>query len=364
MESFTYQVFFRTSRGGCGIEYEAAKAEFLSVFRDQRIELMREIPSRMRMDVAITGKDTCSTDGLSNEGIAHRAEKLGYTQGIISVHEEPYRGEELHSYRTGRWAVGWLRKRDRKIFLTEIYRQDEAKLLETAPHRRVFLIERDGEVAAAKGHRYRRGLSPADARFMVNIAELRGDELILDPFAGIGGILIECMERGLKILAADADPVLRPGLAEISHSRCAIADARQLPFGDGIFDFIITEPPFNIRYRQAVLDSMVELRRVIQRGGRIMLLIAQDMHERILSCMARSEFQLTRDFTLRRHGKLISHVLRFDHLAYNDSPGVLERILSKSVRVKGVTAADLVGAGREERGTTLGYRNYRKSLRF
>jgi SAM-dependent methyltransferase len=304
LESSRYQVFFRTSRGGCGIEYETARAEFLSVFGNQRVELIRDIPSRMRMDIAI--------DGLSTEEISHRAEKLGYTQGIISVYEEPYLGEELHSHRTGRWAVGWLRERDRKICLTEIYRQDEEKLLDGAPHQRVFLIEKDGQVTAAKGHRYRRGLSPADARFMVNIAELRGDELVLDPFAGIGGILVECIRRNLRIFAADVDPVLRPGLAQISHNRCSIADARQLPFRDSIFDVIITEPPFNTRYRQEVLDSMVELRRVTRQGGKIILLISHDMYGEIMDCMAGSEFQLTKDFALRRHSKLTSHVLRFD----------------------------------------------------
>ena len=301
-----YQIFFRTSRGGCGIEYETGKAEFLSVFGEQQVELMWETPARMRMGVTIPG--------LSSEEISHRAEMLGYTQGIVSVHEEPYLGEELHSHRTGRWAIGWLRRRDKKIFLTEIYRQDAERLLEDAPHNREFLIEKSGEVIVAKGHRYRRGLSPADAKFMVNIAELGGDELVLDPFAGIGGILVECRRRNLMVFAMDVDAALRPGLAQISHNRCAIADARQLPFKNNIFDAIITEPPFNTKYRQAVLDSMVELRRVVRQDGKIILLIAHDMREGIMTCMSSSKFQLTSDFTLRRHGKLISHVLRFDGL--------------------------------------------------
>lgn len=300
-ESSSYQVFFRTKKGGCGIEYENAKAEFLRVFGGQCVELTQEVPSRMRMHIAIRG--------LSTEEVSHRAEKLGYTQGIVSVHEEPYRGEELHSHRTGRWAVGWLRRNDRKLCLTEIYRQDEEKLLADAPHNRSFLIERDGEVITAKGHRYRRGLSPLDAMFILNIADLRGDELILDPFAGIGGIVIECRRRNLSIFAADVDPVLRPGLAQISHNRYVIADARQLPFKSGIFHAIITEPPFDTRYRQAVLDSVSELRKFVRERGKIVLLIARDMHQQIMDCMTGSGFQLTDDFTLRRHGKLISHVL-------------------------------------------------------
>jgi hypothetical protein len=348
LKSPKYQVFFRTSRGGCGIEYEAAKAEFLSVMgrretgdlrhetldkrpktsdmrregRDSslqssvsslkshvsslpKVEVLREIPSRMRMEVSI--------DGLSTDEIASLAENLGYTQGITRVHEELYRGEELHSRKTGRWVVGWLRRGDKKLHLTEIYRQDESKRLEESPDKRIFLIEKDGQVKPAKGHRYRRGVSSVDTRFMVNIAGLRGDEIILDPFAGIGGILIECRRRNLRIFAADVDPVLRPGLAQFSDNRCAIADARQLPFKDNIFHVIIAEPPFGTRYRQAVLDSLAELRRVVRE--KIILLIAQDMYEGIMGCMANSEFHLVRDFRLRRHSKLISHVLRFDRRA-------------------------------------------------
>ena len=296
-----YQVFFRTSRGGSGIEYETAKAEFLSVYGDHRVEVTWDLSVRMRMEVTVTG--------LSTEEISHRAELLGYTQGIVSVHAEPYLGEELHSCRSGRWAVGWLRKGDMKLRLTEIYKQDKEKLLEESPHRRVFLIERDGEVKAAKGHRYRRGMSPTDARFMLNVARLQGDDLILDPFAGLGGILMECRKRNLEAFGGDSDTVIRPGLAQISHNRCVVADARQLPFSDHTFHVVITEPPFDTRYRQAVMDSMPELLRVVQPGGKIVLLIAHDMHAGILAYMAGTGFQLTGDFILRRHGKLISHVL-------------------------------------------------------
>ena len=50
-----YQVFFKTNKGGCGIEYETAKAEFLSVFGDQRVDLTREFAARMRMEITING---------------------------------------------------------------------------------------------------------------------------------------------------------------------------------------------------------------------------------------------------------------------------------------------------------------------
>ncbi len=278
-----------------------AKAEFFSVFDPQSVDVTKEFPARMRMDIAIRG--------LSTEDIASRAGLLGYTQGILNVYEEPYVNEELHYSHTARWVVGWIRKDDKKLLLTEVYRQDEAELEEGQPDKRIFLIEKDGQVKATKGQRRRRGLSSTDAKFIVNIAQLKGHEVILDPFAGLGGILRECIARGFKVFASDVDTLLRPGLAQVTNNRCVIADARRLPFKDRLFHAVITEPPFNTRYRQAVLDAMPELLRVVRQDGKIVLLIAQDMHEQIMNFINGTEFQLKRDFTLRRHGKLISHVL-------------------------------------------------------
>ena len=247
--------------------------------------------------------------GMSSEEIRSRARKLGYTQGITCLYERQYAGEELYSYRTGRWALGWIRKGDKKILLSEIFRQDEAELSSEAPDKRHFLIQREVGVQAAKGHRHKRGLSPNDARFLVNMARLRGDERLLDPFAGIGGIVIECVKRDLDVFACDVDTALRPGLARVSHGRCTIADARRLPFADDTFDAIITEPPFASKFRQAVWDSLPELCRVLRCKAKMVLFISHDMHQGTIKRMDDLGFDVTDDFTLRRHGKLISHAL-------------------------------------------------------
>lgn len=302
--SESFQVFFRTNRGGCGIEYETALTEFLTVFKDCQVKILLELPFRMRIHVAMS--DT------TDEEISRRAQRLGYTQGILRVHEEPYQGEELHSHRTGRWIEGWIRKDDKKLLLTEIYRQDESATTRNAPHQRVFFVEVDGEVVPAKGHRYHRGLSPLDVKLILNISDLCGNERILDPFAGIGGIVLECIARGFETYSADIDHFLRPGLARISKGRHAVADARKLPFKDHLFDAVITEPPFNTRYRQAVMSAIPELQRIVRPNGKIVLLIARDMYNPTIELMSRSEFRLVSNLVIRRHGKLKSHLLRFD----------------------------------------------------
>jgi len=298
-----YQVFFRTKKGGKGIDYETAKAEFLSVFRSYKMELIYELPFKMRIHAKI--------DDISDNEVANLAKNLGYTYGILHAHEEPYLGEELEAQNTARWVVGWIRIREKKLHLSEIYRQDEKALAISAPHQRTFLVDKDGEIKSARGHRRKRGVSPNDAKFILNISELCGNEIILDPFAGIGGLLLESRSRELRIFASDIDPVVRPGLAHVTDNRCVLADARNLPFRDAFFDAIITEPPFGSIYRQNVIDSLSELCRVIKPMGKIILLIAQDMYDAIASYIVDSGLKMTGDFTIRRHGGLISRVLMF-----------------------------------------------------
>jgi 16S rRNA G966 N2-methylase RsmD len=298
-----YQVFFRTKKGGKGIDYETAKAEFISVFRAYKVVLIRELPFKMRIHVEI--------HNISDDEVANLAKNLGYTYGILHAHEEAYLGEKLEARNTARWVVGSIRLGDRKLHLTEIYRQDENDIIKSAPHQRTFLVDKDGEVKSAKGHRRKRGVSPNDAKFILNISELNGNEIIFDPFGGIGGLLLESRARGFKIFASDIDPVVRPGLASVTDNHCVLADARNLPFRNTFFDVIITEPPFGTKYRQNVIDSISELCRVTKPTGKIVLLIAQDMFDAIVSCMQDYNFGMTKDFLIRRHGGLISHVLMF-----------------------------------------------------
>lgn len=218
------------------MDYDAAKAEFISVFRNYHIEILLELRAKMRLHVAIPD--------ISDEQTVALAKRLGYAHGILKAHEEPYQGEELSAKNTARWVVGSIRIRDKKLSLTEIYRQNERERLENSPNQRSFLIEKNGEVKEAKGYRRKRAVSPNDAKFIINIAELNGDEIVIDPYAGTGGLLIECISRGIKAFASDIDPVVRPGLAELTDKRCTLADARNLPFKDNLFDVVITEPPF------------------------------------------------------------------------------------------------------------------------
>ena len=263
-----YQVYFRTSRGGMGIPYELAKTEFLAVFNRFGLEVKKELRARHRMCIKLP---------LVSDEVAALANDLGYTEAILHQHHEPYQGEVICPVRKGRWLVGWVRMGEWKVYQTEVYVQNKESLLMEAPNRRMFEIRQDRERRFVSGHHAHRGVSTLDARFLYNIANPQATDAILDPFAGNGGLVMEAKRRGLRISISDIDESLSPGLSTLEPKTYFVSDARYLPLQTDSFDLIVTEPPFHNSYRQTVMDSLMELHRVLKPKGRLILLIAMDM---------------------------------------------------------------------------------------
>jgi tRNA (guanine10-N2)-dimethyltransferase len=86
------------------------------------------------------------------------------------------------------------------------------------------------------------------ARTMVNLAQPKRGDLMLDPFCGSGGILVEAGLIGCRVVGFDAKPhMLRGGLKNVRHygvrlEGLAIADARYLPVTR--VDCVATDPPY------------------------------------------------------------------------------------------------------------------------
>ncbi|MBT7914045.1 methyltransferase domain-containing protein [Candidatus Bathyarchaeota archaeon] len=263
-----YQIYFRISRGGMGIPYELAKTEFIAVFHRFDLEVKKELRARHRMCIELP---------LPPDKIAALAHNLGYTEAILHQRHEPYHGEVICPVRNERWLVGWIRVGEWKVYQTEVYVQNKESLLADAPNRRVFEIQQEGERRFVFGHHAHRAVSALDARFLYNIANPQPADAILDPFAGNGGLVIEAKRRGLRIAVSDIDEGLSPGLSALEPEAYFVADARCLPLCTNSFDLVVTEPSFRSPYRQAVMDSLTELGRVLKPKGRLILLIAMDM---------------------------------------------------------------------------------------
>jgi tRNA (guanine10-N2)-dimethyltransferase len=86
------------------------------------------------------------------------------------------------------------------------------------------------------------------ARAMVNLAQPRKGELVLDPFCGSSGMLVEAGLIGCRVAGFDAKPhMLKGGLKNLRHfgidfEGLAIADARYPPVSK--VDCIVTDPPY------------------------------------------------------------------------------------------------------------------------
>lgn len=267
-----YHIYFRISRGGIGIPYELARTEFQAVFGSLGLEISCESWARRHMQVDLN---------IAPIDVKSYAANLGYTETILHLRSEPYRGESLSPIERGRWHVGWVRRREQKVYQTEVYVQDAESLLAYAPDKREFQIEQGGEKRQAFGHRAHRAMSVLDVKFLYNVAKPFPGDLILDPFAGYGGIVFEGRRRGLSVMASDIDCSLSPGLSALTPGTYFVADARALPLARNSIDSIVTEPPFRTAHRRAVMNSIPELCRVLKPNGRMILLISADMQEEI-----------------------------------------------------------------------------------
>jgi hypothetical protein len=173
-----------------------------------------------------------------------------------------------------------VRWRGRPWELRRLYQEDPAGHRELAPDRREFLLEAGGgRLRPVRGYRGgsdplgRRGLPVCDARLLVNLAGPARPGLLLDPFAGVGGIALAARAAGWRVLTADLDPGLRHGLRRLGDAHL-VADARRLPLRDGCLDAVATEPPYDRLLGPPLAAVLAELGRLLGPGGTLAMLAA------------------------------------------------------------------------------------------
>jgi len=118
------------------------------------------------------------------------------------------------------------------------------------------------------------------ARVMVNLAQPKRGDLVLDPFCGTGGMLVEAGLRGCRVIGFDARPHMRRGgLKNLRHygvklEGVAIADARYPPVSK--VDCIATDPPYGrsastlgTSTRLIVEDFLSAVGDILSRGAKI-----------------------------------------------------------------------------------------------
>lgn len=196
-----------------------------------------------------------------------RLPRLGYSDRVNGLEALPAKTSDSVKWRGAHYRV------------VNLYQSDEEELREQAPDRRTFALENaEGEVRDVIGYRgdggqfSKRGLPVIDARLLVNLVYTPAeDAILLDPFAGVGGVLIEAAASGFYVLSGDIDPALRFGLTNTGASHCVL-DAAYLPFADQSIDAIATEPPYDAEALDTVAAALLEMARVLKPGGRIAML--------------------------------------------------------------------------------------------
>ncbi len=156
-------------------------------------------------------------------------------------------------------------------------------------------------------------MMPRMARTLVNIAGVQHSDIVLDPFSGTGGILIEADLLGARAIGSDFDPLMVTGSRQnTAGSDLMIADATQLPLADHSIDAVVTDFP----YGQSVCikktdtmdmlygDALEEIRRVLKAGKRAVVVTHRD-----ISSIASEYFTILQRHDQRVHKSLTRRVL-------------------------------------------------------
>jgi tRNA (guanine10-N2)-dimethyltransferase len=91
-------------------------------------------------------------------------------------------------------------------------------------------------------------MQPKLARCIVNLARPPDDAVLLDPFCGVGGILLEAVAISCRAIGVDADPrMIRGARTNLRHYGAeplglVIADATKIPIHR--VESIVTDPPY------------------------------------------------------------------------------------------------------------------------
>ena len=128
----------------------------------------------------------------------------------------------------------------------EKYHLNKKHFEDIKPHKRPFF--------------YPGSMSPKLARCMVNLSRVKAGQLVLDPFCGTGGILIEAGLIGCKVVGSDVNWKMKNGTA-INLDYCGIKDyrtfhldVRELKMYEKVAG-VVTDPPYGISTSTGDIDG-------------------------------------------------------------------------------------------------------------
>ena len=132
-------------------------------------------------------------------------------------------------------------------------------------------------------------IMPLLARAIVNLTRVKPGELLLDPFCGTGGVILECRMLNVNAVGSDYDEEMLAGCRLNNPGEiCIRADATSMPYKDETFHAVAADLPYGqstsigadsleALYR----GSLAEIRRVLRKDGRAVIVTHRDIRHLI-----------------------------------------------------------------------------------
>ena len=188
-----------------------------------------------------------------------------------------------------------------KILVTErLFKIEKKHFYNLKPHKRPFF--------------YPGSMSPKLARCMVNLTGVRKGDLILNPFCGTGGILIEAGIMGAKVIGVDIDEKMVNGTIK-NLNYCGVkdykvfqGDARKINLTNKV-KAIATDPPYGIsastggeKSQNLYAEALVTMGEILTDTGRLCLATPHYMD--IEELVQGTNFEIIEQHHIRMHKSL------------------------------------------------------------
>jgi tRNA (guanine10-N2)-dimethyltransferase len=161
-------------------------------------------------------------------------------------------------------------------------------------------------------------MPPKLARCMVNLARARSGQVLLDPFCGVGGHLIEAGLIGCRVIGADVKRKMIAGALknlsyfDVKPEGLLLADARRMPFRE--VNSIATDPPYG-RGASTIGTApgnmlgafLSEVPNILRRGSHVCLAAPTELDATTLA--KRAGFKVLECYDIYVHRSLTRQVL-------------------------------------------------------